>query len=198
MIYAELEKKDLKHMWKVMLRGTVGATICYMLAGVFGYVSFAGYANVDSIMNIQNILKAPPYGDNAANYISLFGILIVILFATPLTLLPCKDTIEEVFLKPGEKLSNKQNIIATFILVLISFGFSILIPNIGDAMTILGATTNTGIGFLLPIIYYLKIEEKAPRFASHKVIAYIVFAVCCCCSVIELVTFVIKKQNGQN
>ena len=35
------------------------------------------------------------------NYISLFGIMIVILFATPLTILPCKDTVEELFLEPG-------------------------------------------------------------------------------------------------
>lgn len=106
------------------------------------------------------------YPDNPANFISLFGILIVVLFATPLTILPCKDTIEELFLKPGEKLSNKQNILWTLLLVTVSFVISLAIPNIGDAMTILGATTNSGIGFLFPIIYYLKLERKAPRFSS--------------------------------
>jgi hypothetical protein len=96
------------------------------------------------------------------NFISLFGILTVILFATPLTILPCKDTIEELFLAPDQRLSSKQNVLATFVIVLISFGLSLAIPNIGDAMTILGATTNSGIGFLLPIIYYLKLERKLP------------------------------------
>jgi amino acid permease len=50
MVYAELEKKDLKSMWKVMLIGTGGATIAYLLAGVFGYVAFAANPNVASIM----------------------------------------------------------------------------------------------------------------------------------------------------
>lgn len=50
MIYVELEKKDLKHMWKVMLYGTVGATVAYLFAGVFGYVAFANYPNVDDLM----------------------------------------------------------------------------------------------------------------------------------------------------
>lgn len=99
MIYVELEKKDLKHMWKVMLYGTVGATVSYIFAGIFGYVAFANYSNVDDLMNQQNILKC--YPNNPANFISLFGILLVILFATPLTILPCKDTIEELFLKPN-------------------------------------------------------------------------------------------------
>lgn len=60
-------------------------------------------------------------------------------------------------------------------------------------MTILGATTNAGIGFILPIIYYLKLEEKAPRFASHKLVAYIVFVTMILCSIIELSTFVYKS-----
>lgn len=46
MIYTELEKKDLKSMWKVMVYGTVGATIAYIFAGVFGYVTFAANPNV--------------------------------------------------------------------------------------------------------------------------------------------------------
>ena len=97
MLFVELEKKDLKHMWKVMRNGTIGATLAYLLAGIFGYVTFADYPNVKYLMNQQNILKS--YPDMAVNYISLFGILTVVLFATPLTILPCKDTLEEVFLE---------------------------------------------------------------------------------------------------
>lgn len=51
MIYVELEKKDLKHMWKVMRNGTIGATIAYTLAGVFGYVTFAMDPFVKQKMN---------------------------------------------------------------------------------------------------------------------------------------------------
>ena len=90
----------------------------------------------------------------------------------------------------------KQNVLATFLITAVSFFISILIPNIGDAMTILGATTNTGIGFLLPIVFYLRLERKAPRFASHKVVAYIVFVCMVICSIIELSTFAYKKVKG--
>jgi hypothetical protein len=69
------------------------------------------------------------------------------------------------------------------------------LASIGDAMTILGATTNSLIGFLMPIIYYLKLEEKEPRWAPHKVVAYIVFVTVCICSCIELGTFINKKVN---
>ena len=51
MIYVELEKKDLKHMWKVMRNGTIGATVAYLCAGVFGYVTFASNPLVAQLMN---------------------------------------------------------------------------------------------------------------------------------------------------
>jgi amino acid permease len=85
--------------------------------------------------------------------------------------------------------------LATFVVVLASFIFSLAIPNIGDAMTILGATTNSGIGFLYPIIFYLRIERKAPRWSNKKIAAYIVFIFISCSSVIELATFIYKKVN---
>jgi hypothetical protein len=82
--------------------------------------------------------------------------------------------------------------------VTVSFFISLAIPNIGDAMTILGATTNSAIGFLFPIVYYLKLEHKAPRFATHKVVAYCVFTFICCSSIIELGMFGYKKATGND
>ena len=52
MIYAELEKKDLKHMWKVMRNGTIGATVAYWLGGLFGYTAFAANPNVKQLMEL--------------------------------------------------------------------------------------------------------------------------------------------------
>lgn len=51
MVYDELKKKDLTHIWKVMVRGTVGATIAYIAVGVFGYVTFAQRDDVCQIMD---------------------------------------------------------------------------------------------------------------------------------------------------
>jgi amino acid permease len=84
------------------------------------------------------------------------------------------------------------------VIVFISFLLSLAIPNIGDAMTILGATTNSGIGFILPIIYYLKLERKASRWSNKKLVAYFVFAFICISSVVEIGTFIYKKLHPQD
>ena len=85
--------------------------------------------------------------------------------------------------------------IATFLLTAICFGFAILIPNVGDATTILGATTNSGVGFVLPCLYYLKLKRKEPTFSSDKIPCYATIIIISICSVIELGTFIYKKVH---
>lgn len=82
--------------------------------------------------------------------------------------------------------------------MLISYILSLAIPNIGDAMTILGATTNSGIGFILPIIYYLKMERHLPTWSNQKIACYLVFAFICMSSVVEIGSFVYKKLNPES
>lgn len=87
----------------------------------------------------------------------------------------------------------------TSLIIIVAYLIAIVTPTIGDAMTILGATTNTGIGFLLPIVFYNKIEStKKNPFSNDRVISYIVFWLMVGCSAIELYSFVIKKSEQQS
>ena len=96
-------------------------------------------------------------------------------------------------MKNGKKFNTKQNFLVTLGLVFIAWAIAIPVPTLGDAMTILGATTNSGIGFLIPIIFYLKVEEKnGGKWRKDKILCYGVFIFICCCSVIEIYCFVYK------
>jgi len=75
--------------------------------------------------------------------------------------LPAKDTYEELAY-PETGMSTKQNLIVTLIMSTVCFGLAVAIPGIGDAITILGCTTNPIIGFILPIVFYLKIIDDIP------------------------------------
>ena len=145
-------------MWKILWRGTLAATFLYWIAGVFGYVTFIERPNeLNKVMKNQDILEGE-YFNNIAIYIARFGLLLVIMVATPLSLLPCKDTVEELTLGTTRTFTKKENFLVTFVLVIISYLLAIVIPSIGDAITILGATTNPCIGFIFPVIFYLKME----------------------------------------
>lgn len=181
------------NMNKVLIIGTGIAIVAYIMAGLFGYVTFSTHPDVDQIMNDQNILKAP-YGGLTIIKCCLIGLLIVVLFASPFCVLPCKDSVEELLMPDNKKFSKVQNIQWTFIFTIISYAVAFIVPSLGDIMTILGATTNTGIGFLFPIIFYLKIEENnGGTFAPNKLIAYFVFVTISICSCIELYSFIKKK-----
>lgn len=146
-------------------------------------------------MQLQNILKAN-YNGNKVIKVCSIGLLFVVLAASPFCILPSKYTIEEFALKEGQRFTFLQNFICTLLIILFALGISISVDTIADAMTILGATTNTAIGFLIPIIFYLKHEgKKGGKFSNMKVLCYIVFTLACVSSVIELYTFAYKKRH---
>jgi len=84
----------------------------------------------------------------------------------------------------------------TSILVAVSCILSCAVLSIGQVMTILGATTNSAIGFLLPIAFYLRVEKKTSKYTNKKIAAYILFVFICVSSVLTLTLFTIKSING--
>jgi len=87
----------------------------------------------------------------------------------------------------------------SFGLVFTAYIIALTVPTIADAMTILGATTNTLIGFLIPIVFYNKIlGARGGTFSNQKVLSYIIFVMVCCFSVIELYTYGVKKLDDSD
>jgi amino acid permease len=176
--------------------GTGISAFAFLLVGSFGYITFAGNKDVDNIMKAQNILLAEPYENSIVIKISTILILFVVFTCSPFNYLPCKDSIEEMFLGNRRKLTSKENVLLTFLLITISYIIAILVPGFGDAVTILGATTNSAIGWLLPIIYFLKMNRKKRNFSNKRYLAYACFIFIILSSIIELGTFIYKKVNN--
>ena len=59
MIYSELESRNSKQMSKVLIFGTIGAVILYVIVGVWGYATFvnnpSGISAAESLQD-ANIL----------------------------------------------------------------------------------------------------------------------------------------------
>ena len=180
-------------MRTVMFWATGIAITCYILAGFFGFATFANYPDVDDIMEQENILNAP-YGGNGWILLSQFLLLIGIVLATPLCLLPCKDTVEELFLGQTRRMTGKENFVCTLGLVTLSCAASIVIPNIGDVMTVVGATTNPLVGFSLPIVFYLK-TDNSPTWSYKRIFAHFVNVVVILVGILSLTSFIIKKTQ---
>ena len=180
-------------MQRVLLVATIIACTSYALAGFFGYATFADYADVADIMEKENILEAP-YGNNGWILAAQFLLPTGVILASPLCLMPVKDTIEELWLGQGVTMNKKQNLIVTFGVVTTCFVFAVAIPNISDAMTVIGATTNPLVGFTLPIFFYLKMDtlKNGPQSncAPHRLFAHIINVICIATGLISLSLFI--------
>jgi amino acid permease len=197
-LYQELKKRNMTNMNKVLYGGTAVAATAYIMTGMFGYVTFAAFPEdqLADIMDEQNILKAPYHENRKIIKVCQVSMLIVVLFASPFTVLPAKDSFEELITKGKRSFSQKENVLVTFCIVTFAWGVALLVPSIGDAMTILGATTNSWIGFVLPVVFYFKVLEKKGRkrgltnmvLGSYFIVAFIMVS-----SVITLYSFIHKK-----
>ena len=96
-VYQELKEKSFSTMWRVVTYATLIACICYGFAGFFGYATFACNDDVDAIMNDENIFEAP-YQGNKFVLIGKIVLLAGVILASPLCLMPAKDTLEELYL----------------------------------------------------------------------------------------------------
>jgi len=114
--------------------------------------------------------------------------------------MPCKDTIEELYLGPGKTLNSKQNIVVTLVIVTICFLAAVVIPNISDAMTVIGATTNPLVGFTLPIVFYLRMDTlrggNQSCWAPHRLLAHTINLICLSTGAISLAFFIKGKVSG--
>ena len=63
--------------------------------------------------------------------------------------------------------------------------------SISVPVALLGATTNSIVGFMLPIIFYLKIEKESSPWSYLKIISYLIFAIVIVNSVVGVYYFVL-------
>lgn len=97
-IYLELERRNYKTMSKVVYWGTFLAVVCYIMIGVFGYLSFDLLP--PKVLDAKNILLAP-YKNNMPILVANFAVLFAVITAAPLVILPTKDSVEELSYKNG-------------------------------------------------------------------------------------------------
>ena len=168
----------------VIKDGTSVAVFFYTFIGIFGYATFAQDM---SQLCPKNILEAD-YQGNGLIQVANIALLLAIMAAAPLVVLPSKDTIEELFYKE-KGMNRKQNFLITLALIVLGCVFALFVPNIGDAMTIVGSSINPVMGFVLPVVFYWKTIPKLPLLSFQKVACILNVLLITMVSIMSLVNF---------
>ncbi|CAI2367731.1 unnamed protein product [Moneuplotes crassus] len=180
MVYRELKKQSYSQTMLVTIAASIFSVAVYILVSSFGYLCTIDEGKAVNIL----LLKI----NNFSFQIGIFLFFFVICGSAPMALVPAKDTLEHILKGSGERLSQKENIIVTVIMVVLCYLCAVAVPGITEAITILGCTTNPLSGFLLPIVFYLKIDKDAPKW---KVICcYLIFCFIICVSIQSFYLFI--------
>jgi len=109
----------------------------------------------------RNILEAEFNGASVVQF-ARYLILVAVISAAPLAILPAKYAYEELIYKhiPGG-MTNKQNTMVALVMTLFCYISAVMLPNVGSVIAITGATVNPFIGFIFPILFYLKLDPSA-------------------------------------
>lgn len=82
MIYRELHNKNYRRMEKVVVRGSYGVVVLYILACAFGYLGLVGTEEFAHLIEFQNILQVEY--QNWGFKIAVIGLLFAIFAAAPI------------------------------------------------------------------------------------------------------------------
>jgi amino acid permease len=96
-------------------------------------------------------------------------VIIAVITATPTCIIPAKETYFSLI--KSKMITNLHNRLITVALVSITFILSVALPNIKAAIALTGATINPLIGFIFPILFYLKLEKNLSIKSPQKLFA---------------------------
>lgn len=117
--------------------------------------------------------------------------MIAVIAAAPLAILPAKYAYEEMKYRNG--MTPTQNICVSVCMTLLCYIMAVIMPNVGTVIAVTGATVNPFIGFIFPILFYLKIDP-APMNSRSKLVAQLVLFGCILVSMLGLA----KLNEGSN
>lgn len=96
-IYMELNRPSRRRMNKVLTRGLFLVFLMYILAGLFGYVTFSQAINQLTDENNGGMILLANYNGNVAIKMAVLMIALSVLCAIVLVVRPSKDSLLEIF-----------------------------------------------------------------------------------------------------
>mmetsp|Transcript_19655 Transcript_19655/g.26584 ORF Transcript_19655/g.26584 Transcript_19655/m.26584 type:complete len:106 (-) Transcript_19655:108-425(-) len=103
-----------------------------------------------------------------------------------MAVLPAKYSWEAMRHGDGQMSAWENNFVSTG-MVLFCYILALTLPNLGTVIAVTGASVNPLIGFILPILFYLKIDPE-PGLSLNKVVAKVALA---CVALVSIMGFAI-------
>ncbi|XP_007503939.1 sodium-coupled neutral amino acid symporter 2 isoform X2 [Monodelphis domestica] len=162
-IYEELKGRSRRRMMNVSKISFFAMFLMYLLAALFGYLTFYGHVEPELLHTYSSVL-----GADIILLIVRLAVLMAVTLTVPVVIFPIRSSIIQL-LCPAKDFSWWRH---SFITVAI-LGFTnllvIFVPTIRDIFGFIGASAAAMLIFILPSAFYIKLVKKESMKSVQKI-----------------------------
>nr|XP_056703640.1 sodium-coupled neutral amino acid symporter 2 [Euleptes europaea] len=162
-IYEELKGRSRRRMMKVSNVSFFAMFLMYLLAALFGYLTFYGNVEPELLHTYSELL-----GSDVLLIIVRLAVLMAVTLTVPVVIFPIRSSITQL-LCSGKEFSWLRHSIITVVLLAFTNVLVIFVPTIRDIFGFIGASAAAMLIFILPSAFYLKLVKKEPMNSVQKI-----------------------------
>ncbi|KAF1611872.1 UNVERIFIED_CONTAM: Sodium-coupled neutral amino acid transporter 4, partial [Eudyptes pachyrhynchus] len=162
-IYSELKDRSRRKMQTVSNISISGMLVMYLLAALFGYLSFYGDVE-DELLHAYSKV----YTFDTALLMVRLAVLVAVTLTVPIVLFPIRTSVITL-LFPRKPFSWLKHFGIAAIIIALNNILVILVPTIKYIFGFIGASSATMLIFILPAAFYLKLVKKEPLRSPQKI-----------------------------
>jgi len=146
----ELKRNTRQRMGGVILVSIGIALICYTIVAMVGYYSLGSTVKSNVINNYPS--------DNAVITASRFAIALLVAFSYPLQINPCRSSLFQLVYK-SPNTSTFRHVFLTTLLCGCTYIIALQASDLGQVLSVVGATGSTIISYILPGLVYVYVAK---------------------------------------
>ncbi|KFQ41838.1 Sodium-coupled neutral amino acid transporter 4, partial [Nestor notabilis] len=166
-IYSELKDRSRRRMQNVSNISITGMLIMYLLAALFGYLTFYGEVEDELLHTYTKV-----YTFDTLLLSVRLAVLVAVTLTVPLVLFPIRSSVSAL-LFPKRPFSWIRHFLIAAVILAFNNLLVIFVPTIKDIFGFIGASSATLLIFILPAAFYLRLVEKEPLRSPQKIGALI-------------------------
>ncbi|KAJ6653632.1 hypothetical protein lerEdw1_009008 [Lerista edwardsae] len=162
-IYEELKGRSRRRMMKVSNVSFFAMFLMYLLAALFGYLTFYGNVEPELLHTYSVVL-----GSDILLLIVRLAVLMAVTLTVPVVIFPIRSSITQLLCAKKEFSWIRHFAITAALLVFTNI-LVIFVPTIRDIFGFIGASAAAMLIFILPSAFYIKLVKKEPMKSVQKI-----------------------------
>ncbi|KAL3048335.1 sodium-coupled neutral amino acid transporter 2 [Trematomus bernacchii] len=162
-MYEELKDRSRRKMQNVANVSFLSMFIMYLLAALFGYLTFNLHVEPELLHTYSKVYKA-----DVLLLIVRLAVLTAVTLTVPVVLFPIRTSVNQL-LCASKEFSWIRHTIITVVLLACTNCLVIFVPTIRDIFGFIGASAAAMLIFILPSAFYLKLVKKESMKSVQKI-----------------------------